>query len=671
MHYIVNLLSHVFPFMDKMSGIPLYVFIVVSAATLVFLILFPFKFFVINSQIKKIIRGIEKLKDAAGTPSAVVPSDVRKLMVKEPYVHLWAEYDDTLHKIKRYSSENGDTTEVRATIPAEVYFTSGTLVDSRLFEEFVRHLPGILTGLGIIGTFAGLLMGLDGFSPSEDASSARASLKHLLDGVGHAFYASAFAIAGAMLITIIEKLSIAVLYKKVELLNHEIDSIYNTGAGEEYLSRLVDAAETNASQTAQLKDALVEDLHKMMSNLVDRQIEAQRQQSEILGDRIGKSISEGLATPMQELMGVVEKASGQQGSAVQGMLENLLAAFMAKIEDTFGQQMHNINEGLQQSMQSMASVQKSMESLVADIGQAGETAATQMANKLQEAMERAANGQDRMNEQMREFVIEIRRLIEEQQVQSQSVMDDTVKNVLDQMGSAMQRLAEDRADSNQAEQGRQETLKTHTQELYGGLSNEVSALLQTISESTVKSEENISKLQDVSIRAISEMNDGARTLNAAANKFAEAGAAVGEVLEQSEDLTAQLVTTSRTLQDSADAVKQAFEQYDKTRGSVERYVGELTTLIETAKRDAGVNKQLVDDMERVVGGLKGVEEQTVTYLNQVNTVLQRAFNDFGNAMTNQIAETIGQTDTHLGQSVQYLNGVLQELGSQLARLKKA
>jgi len=195
--------------------------------------------------------------------------------------------------------------------------------------------------------------------------------------------------------------------------------------------------------------------------------------------------------------------------------------------------------------------------------------------------------------------------------------------------------------------------------------------LQTISESTVKSEENISKLQDVSIRAISEMNDGARTLNAAANKFAEAGAAVGEVLEQSEDLTAQLVTTSRTLQDSADAVKQAFEQYDKTRGSVERYVGELTTLIETAKRDAGVNKQLVDDMERVVGGLKGVEEQTVTYLNQVNTVLQRAFNDFGNAMTNQIAETIGQTDTHLGQSVQYLNGVLQELGSQLARLKKA
>lgn len=668
---IIGFLSPVFPFVEKMSGIPLYVFIAVLIATSFFLVLFIPKTIVIVSEIRSIINGIRKLKVDAGTPSATVPDDVKKLMLKEPYKHLWSEYDDTLHRLKRYSSQDGDATEVRATIPAEVYFTAETLVDSRLFEEFVRHLPGILTGLGIIGTFAGLLMGLDGFTPSEDASSARESLKHLLDGVGHAFYASAMAIGCAMMITLLEKLSIAVLYKKVEQLNHEIDSIYNTGAGEEYLSRLVDASETNAAQTAQLKDALVEDLHKMMSNLVDRQIEAQRQQSELLGDRIGKSISDGLASPMQELMGIVDKASGQQGAAVQGMLENLLSAFMAKIEDTFGTQMHNINNALLQSMQSMASVQTSMERLVTDISNAGESAATKMSSKLEESMDRAANAQERMNEQMRDFVAEIRRLLEEQQNQSKVAMDDAVKNVLEQMGTAMQKLAEERTVSSQAEQGRQESLRTQTQELYGGLSDEVTTLLKTISESTIKSEENVSKLQDVSTRAISEMNDGARTLNAAANKFADAGNAVGDVLEKSEGLTTQLVTTSQTLQSSANAVKQAFEQYDKTRGTVERYVGELTTLIETSKRDAGVNKQLVEDMERIVGGLKGVEEQTVTYLNQVNAVLQRAFNDFGSAMTNQIANTIGQTDSHLGQSVQYLNGVLQELGAQLARLKKA
>lgn len=674
---VIQFLSNIFPFLEKMSGIPLYVFYIVLSATTIFLALFIPKTILIIREINVINKGIRNLKLAAGLPSATIPEDVKKLMFKEPYKHLWSEYDDTLHRLKRYSSENGDATEVRATIPAEVYFTSETLVDSRLFEEFVRHLPGILTGLGIIGTFAGLLDGLHGFTPSEDASSARESLKLLLDGVGHAFYASATAIGSAMLVTLIEKLSIAVLYKKVEQLNHEIDSIYNTGAGEEYLSRLVDATETNAAQTAQLKDALVEDLHKMMSNLVDKQIEAQRQQSELLGDRIGKSISDGLATPMQELMGIVDKASGQQGAAVHGMLENLLSAFMAKIEDTFGSQMHNINNALQQSMQSMASVQTSMEKLVTDIGNAGESAASQMSNKLEESMDRAANAQERMNEQMREFVIEIRRLIEEQQSQSKVAMDDAVNNVLEQMGTAMQKLADDRATSSQAEQGRQETLRTHTKELYGGLTDEVTSLLKTISDTTSKSEENISKLQEVSTHAISEMNEGARTMNAAANKFADAGNAVGNVLEKSEGLTTQLVTTSQTLQSSANAVKQAFEQYDKTRGAVERYVGELTTMIETAKRDAGVNKQLVDDMERIIGGLKGVEEQTVSYINQINEVLQRAFNDFGTALTNQISATIGQTDKHLSTSVQHLRGysqdlgqTMEELGDHLSRWKK-
>ncbi len=674
---IIQFLSTVFPFIEKMNGIPLYVFIAVVLATFVFLAFFIPKSILINFQIRQLVNGIRKLKIAAGSPSATIPNDVKKLMLKEPYKHLWSEYDDTLHRLKRYSSQNGDAIEVRATIPAEVYFTADTLVDSRLFEEFVRHLPGILTGLGIIGTFAGLLMGLDGFAPSEDASSARESLKHLLDGVGHAFYASAMAIGCAMIITLIEKLSIAILYKKVEQLNHEIDSIYNTGAGEEYLSRLVDATESNAVQTAQLKDALVEDLHKMMSNLVDRQIEAQRQQSELLGDRIGKSISDGLANPMQELMGIVDKASGQQGAAVQGMLENLLSAFMVKIEDTFGTQMHNINSALQQSMQSMASVQLSMEKLITDISSAGESAASQMSTKLAESMDRAATSQEQMNEQMREFISEIRRLTEEQQTQSKTAMDDAVNNVLNQMGAAMQKLADDRSASTISEQVRQEMLRTETQELYGGLSEEVTTLLKTISDTTSKSEQNISKLQEVSTRAISEMNDGARTMNAAANKFSDAGNAVSEVLEKSEDLTSQLITTSQALQSSTNAVKMAFEQYDKTRSSVERYVGELNTLIETAKRDSGVNKQLVGDMERIIGGLKGVEEQTVTYLNQVNDVLKRAFNDFGTALTNQISATIGQTDKHLSTSVQHLRGysqdlgqTMEELGDHLSRWKK-
>jgi hypothetical protein len=100
-----------------------------------------------------------------------------------------------------------------------------------MFDDFVRHLPGVLTGLGIIGTFAGLLDGLSQFNPST-TSTAVAGLKPLLDGVSHAFIASATAIGCAMIVLFIEKLVLALFYGKVRLVKCR-----RPEAGE-YLARL-------------------------------------------------------------------------------------------------------------------------------------------------------------------------------------------------------------------------------------------------------------------------------------------------------------------------------------------------------------------------------------------------------------------------------------------------
>jgi len=46
--------------------------------------------------------------------------------------------------------------------------------------------------------------------------------------------------------------------------------------------------------------------------------------------QIGTAIAQSLQGPMDRISGAVEKASGQQGEAVTGLLENLMTAFMAK-----------------------------------------------------------------------------------------------------------------------------------------------------------------------------------------------------------------------------------------------------------------------------------------------------------------------------------------------------
>ena len=57
---------------------------------------------------------------------------------------------------------------MRLTAPAEVFFRTDIIVDTQLRADFFKHLPGILSGIGIIGTFVGLLSGLKGFKISEN-----------------------------------------------------------------------------------------------------------------------------------------------------------------------------------------------------------------------------------------------------------------------------------------------------------------------------------------------------------------------------------------------------------------------------------------------------------------------------------------------------------------------
>jgi len=72
------------------------------------------------------------------------------------------------------------------------------MVDSRLSTEFFKHLPGLFTGIGIIGTFSGLITGLQAFKVSENATVVRNSLEKLMQGVYEAFLVSAVAISAAM-----------------------------------------------------------------------------------------------------------------------------------------------------------------------------------------------------------------------------------------------------------------------------------------------------------------------------------------------------------------------------------------------------------------------------------------------------------------------------------------
>jgi putative membrane protein len=143
--------------------------------------------------------------------------DLSAIFKSALFQEAWNSFKDTLHEQHDYQAGIQQITNIRATAPAEAFFSQQTIVDSRINIEFFKHLPCILTGIGIIGTFWGLIHGIQSFDPSLLAKARLDpaqmdllfnGLKQLFLEVQGAFIASAVAIFAAMLITLIEKVSI-------------------------------------------------------------------------------------------------------------------------------------------------------------------------------------------------------------------------------------------------------------------------------------------------------------------------------------------------------------------------------------------------------------------------------------------------------------------------------
>ena len=331
------LLGKISPTLGELWGVQLGIFVLVSLLTGLFLAGYLVQGSRVGIQLWLALHRINGLARKGGH---VDPDAIAAVLPQGPLRVLWEEYGDTLHRVApaadapaARAAAAAAVAEVRATVPAEMFFTREALVDGRLFDDFTRHLPGVLTGLGIIGTFAGLLEGLSRFDATSGATAV-AGLKSLLDGVAHAFTTSAFAIGCAMLIVFVSKLALAIFYHQVESLNRLVDALYATGAGEEYLSRLVQSSEKSVTHAASLKKELVEEFSRLLITLSDRQMAAHAQHARAIGQYVTEALRAGLPsrrspeTPERPARGLGEP---QSQHAPSGDLQRL-AATLAELE---------------------------------------------------------------------------------------------------------------------------------------------------------------------------------------------------------------------------------------------------------------------------------------------------------------------------------------------------
>ncbi len=574
----------------------------------------------IGGEIGQAIAVLQAIK---GRAAAADPATIaREAMASERLGRIWAEYAETLHPQHLPGAAGGTPPpRWRATALAETFFTEQALVDSPLKTEFYKHLPGILTGLGIIGTFTGLIIGLTHFDVSLDPAQAQTQLRNLINSVGHAFLVSAVAITLAMLFTWIEKSLLTARYRQVEELRELVDGMFDVGADVEYLERLVVAAETSATQAVHIKDALAGELRGILTELTGRQLDASARQSEQLSADLGRVIGERLGRPIADIAQAVNSVSARQDEVVTRLVGEVLAGFSAQMQNMFAAQMQDTGALLRQTNETM------------------QTTAAQFAQLAARMDAASREAVDAMGLRLGEQVVAV------------------VGQLQDQAASAA---------AAQQQQGEQLARQSH--EAVAGISGQVERMIASSIAASNALQATVAGLSAATGTAIAGMNAGADTLAGAAGHFAQAGQGVASTLDSTAALAGNIDAVASTLLAAAGLNQKLLDGHGAAQAAFAALVGDLKATVETARREASLSADLVDRLQAAAVQLTSAEHKAEEYLDRVNDVLIQSHQSFADNIERTLRESNRQFQKELSQAVSLLSGAIQDLGDTLDEL---
>ena len=229
----------------------------------------------------------------------------QKALEHKLFGKLWKEFDETL-----VLSPDGNN--LFNTLDAAHFFNTSTLARGLTENRLLAAVPGFLTAIGVIGTFAGLQMGLASLELSQSAGVdvLRQGIGNMISGASIAFLTSVWGVFTSLTFNFIEKILERWVRNRIDNLQNRIDYLYPRINAEQ---SLVNIADLNRSSN--------ETLQGLAEKIGDRLQEALVQTTDNIRTGLEDSLNQIMAPAIQSLV-----SNAQTGS--QQALESLLNKFL-------------------------------------------------------------------------------------------------------------------------------------------------------------------------------------------------------------------------------------------------------------------------------------------------------------------------------------------------------
>lgn len=257
--------------------------------------------------------------------------------------NIWNEFDESLIKKQTLDGK----LSIRNSIDSEYFFNKDTMI-SHIGSKLYSAIPGVLLGIGLLGTFFGLYVALVQLNVG-DAEQLSDSIKLLINMAGVKFAASIWGLFLSILFTLFDKVLEFGLDSKLEKIQKDINEMFQRETAEQNLDKILVENEQQTKALNGLATSLTEKISAEFNSILIPKIDSINEHFSNLPNNISSSISKSLEKPLQNISDTVKNITTNQAEQSTQALETLITKFVDKLDSVAGSQGEMLKESVIQS----------------------------------------------------------------------------------------------------------------------------------------------------------------------------------------------------------------------------------------------------------------------------------------------------------------------------------
>ena len=527
---------------------------------------------------------------------------------------VWNDYSKTLTR----TIDNEGQHKLYSSISASEVFSFNSLTYN-IGHSYWKNLSGVFTGIGILGTFFGLTIGLAGVQMgSTDTAVLKDSIGQLLQGISVAFVTSLAGILLALLYGGYQYSRERSLICLVDEMVKRLDEMYPRLSIEQWLA---DGYRENIEQTKALKN-LSQDVAEQLGQLLDEQLSSNF-------DNLCQNLNEQLAPVFENLLTAINKLNDSGASAITEAMSQSAGNQL----NSFAEMLKDMRDAMQASMESSEKATNQANLILVNTIQRFEEAMANGAKKAAEGSERAvveiAETARDVAEKLHEILGESEKSLAENLSKTQEIfaigaqratednvkaidnISETAKAAAETLQNAMEKQTDGIKAAVEDMERRLSDVSAQLNNLLGKSSDSLKNSLaenQKMTESVRKMLDELRASGGVLRDAVNPLQKASDNLSAELNKMLSENEKIrnsinnqlAQLAEGEKKMGANINKLSKTIEESNDRLTESWQNLDSNFADIGDEIGKATDTLASRLADynAVMNKAMVDQLKR-------------------------------------------------------------------------